>query len=101
MKDRRTKEQNALMWSRLTDIANQVEWPVDGKERLISPDDWKQILTAGLTKVQRVAQGIEGGFVILGARTSKMTVSQMTELLDFISWFGNEKGVRWTIDTDA
>lgn len=98
---RRSDEQNRLMWSRLTDLANQVEWPVDGRMQHMTPSDWKDVCTAGLTKVQRVAQGIEGGFVILGARTSKMTVSQMTELLDFISWFGNEKGVRWTIDTEA
>lgn len=98
---RRSQEQNNLMWSRLSDIASQIEWPVDGKMQHITPTDFKDILTAGLTKVTRVAAGVEGGFVILGARTSRMTVSQMQELLDFIWWFGNERGVIWTIDPDA
>jgi len=96
---RRSLEQNSLMWSRLTDIANQVEWSVDGKMQKISPTDWKEILTAGLRKEIRVAQGIDGGFVILGCRTSRMTVSEMKEFLDFIEWFGGEKGVTWRIDT--
>ena len=64
---RRTEAQNNLMWSRLTDLANQVEWTVNGKAQLISPNDWKEITTAGLRKEQRIASGIDGGFVVLGA----------------------------------
>lgn len=98
---RRSDEQNRLMWSRLSDLADQVGWPIDGKTQLISPTDWKDILSAGLTKSTRVAAGVDGGFVILGARTSKMTVSQMQELLEFIQFFGDERQVKWTIVTDS
>lgn len=98
---RRSDEQNRLMWSRLSDLADQVEWPIDGKTQLISPTDWKDILSAGLTKSTRVAAGVDGGFVILGARTSKMTVSQMQDLLEFIQFFGDERQVKWTIDPDS
>ena len=99
---RRTEAQNNLMWSRLTDLANQVEWTVNGKAQLISPNDWKEITTAGLRKEQRIASGIDGGFVVLGARTSRMSVPEMKELLDFIEWFGStrEPQVKWTIDTE-
>lgn len=96
---RRTEAQNNLMWSRLTDLANQVEWHVDGKLQLISPNDWKEICTAGLKKHQRIASGIDGGFVLLGSRTSRMKISEMQELIDFIQYFGDEKQVNWTIDT--
>ncbi len=98
---RRTEAQNNLMWSRLTDLANQVPWAVNGKTQLISPNDWKEICTAGLRKEQRIAQGIDGGFVVLGARTSRMTVGDMRELLDFIEWFGGTRDppVKWTLDT--
>ena len=95
-KSKRSLEQNAKLWACLTDIARQVQWPVDGKLQYLTPDDWKDILTAGLHKSQRVAQGVDGGFVMLGQRTSKMKVGEMVELLDFIQWFGAEKGVRWS-----
>jgi hypothetical protein len=95
-KSKRSLEQNAKLWACLTDIARQVQWPVDGKLQYLTPDDWKDILTAGLNKSQRVAQGVDGGFVMLGQRTSKMKVGEMVELLDFIQWFGAEKGVRWS-----
>jgi hypothetical protein len=95
-KSKRSLEQNAKMWACLTDIAHQVNWPVDGKLQKLTPDDWKDILTAGLHKSQRVAQGVDGGFVMLGQRTSKMTVGDMVELIEFIQWFGADKGVRWS-----
>lgn len=100
---RRTAEQNNLMWSYLTDLANQVQWPVDGKLQHLSPNDWKEITTAGLRKEQRIAQGIDGGFVMLGTRTSRLTISEMSELIEFIQWFGNTRmpRVKWTVDTSV
>ncbi len=92
---KRSNEQNALMWSLLTTLAEQVEWPVDGRLVHMEPEEWKDVLTAGLTKHQRVASGIDGGFVLLGRRTSRMTVKQMAELVELIYAFGAERGVRF------
>lgn len=100
-KSKRSLEQNAKMWAMLGDVSMQVDWPVDGKLQKLAPEDWKDILTAGLHKSQRVAQGVDGGFVMLGQRTSKMTVGDMVELIEFIGWFGAEKGVRWSEDRRA
>lgn len=94
--DRRSLEQNKLMWALLTDIANQVEWPVDGKMQKLPPDDWKHIMTAGLKKHHRVAAGIDGGFVILGQYTHRMNKAEMTDLIDIILAFGNEHSVKWS-----
>lgn len=91
----RTLEQNDLMWAVLTDIARQVEWPVDGKLQRLEPEDWKDILSAGLSKSQRVAQGIEGGFVMLGQRTSRMNIGDMSDLIELAYAFGTEHGVMW------
>lgn len=99
-KSKRSLEQNAKMWAMLGDVSAQVEWPVDGKLQRLTPEDWKDILTAGLHKSQRVAQGVDGGFVMLGQRTSKMKVGEMVELIEFIQWFGAEKGVRWSDQGD-
>jgi hypothetical protein len=89
----RTLEQNSKMWAVLTDIAQQVPWHVDGKLQHLEPEDWKDILTAGLKKTQRVAAGVEGGFVMLGVRTRKMKIGEMVELIEFAHWFGAEHGV--------
>lgn len=97
----RTLEQNAKLWAVLTDIARQVQWPVDGTMQLLEPEDWKDILTAGLRKTQRVAQGVEGGFVMLGRRTSRMSVADMIELIELAQAFGVEHGVRWGDDRRA
>jgi hypothetical protein len=95
-KPTRSLEQNSRMWALLTDVSRQVEWPVDGKMQRLSPEDWKDIFTAALRQGQRVAQGIEGGFVMLGCRTSRMKVGEMCELQDLIEAFGAERGVEWT-----
>lgn len=96
--DRRTVDQNKLMWALLTDLSNQVEWPVDGRMQKISPDDWKHVMTAGLKRNQRVAAGIDGGFVILGQYTHKMNKAEMTELIELIMAFGanHEPPVVWS-----
>jgi hypothetical protein len=91
----RSLEQNAKMWPMLQEIAEQVEWSVDGKMQFIPKEDWKVILTAGLRKAQRVAAGIDGGFCLLGESTSKMSVKEMAELITFIEWFGAEHDVKF------
>jgi len=97
--DLRSIEQNKLMWALLTDLSQQVEWPVDGKMEYLSADDWKNIMTAGLKKSQRVAAGIDGGFVILGQYTHKMKKSEMADLITLIEAFGAEKEVKWSYIT--
>ena len=88
--------QNSLLWAVLTDISKQVEWPVDGKQQKLDPVDWKNVLTAGLKQETRVARGVGGGFVVLGARTSKMTKREISEVIEFAYAFGAEHGVKWT-----
>ena len=75
----------------LHDVAEQVSW----YDQKYSAEDWKDLFTAALNREQRFAPGINGGIVALGARTSKMTVREMSELLEYIEWFGAEKGVRF------
>lgn len=88
---RRTLDQNAKMWPMLNDVAVQVEWY---GERL-KPEDWKDIFTASLRK-QKAVPGIDGGFVVLGMRTSKMKKSEFSELIELIYAFGAEHEVSWS-----
>jgi len=97
---KRSLEQNKKMWAMLSDISAQVLWPVNGAMTMMSPEEWKDVLTAALRQVNgaevRIAQGIEGGFVFLGQRTSKMPVKLMAELIEYMYAFGAEKEVRWS-----
>ena len=94
--ERRSVEQNKMLWALLTDLATQVEWPVDGRMQKLDPNDWKHIMTAGLKKEQRVAQGIDGGFVILGQYTHRFDKREMADLIELVIAFGTQRGVVWT-----
>lgn len=89
--EKRSDPQNRLMWSSLSDLARQVEW--HGQK--LDAEAWKDMATAAL-KRQRVVPGIDGGFVVLGQRTSQMTKAEMTELIDFVRAFGDQRGVQWS-----
>lgn len=89
-------EQRSKMWAMLGDLSAQVQWPVNGRMQQITKEDFKDILTAGLEQNQRIAQGIEGGFVVLGARTSRMGKKRMTALIELIQFFGDERQVQWS-----
>ena len=90
---KRSHEQNDRMWAMLTEVSEQMQWCVDGKMQHLSAEEWKDILTAGLKREQKVAQGIDGGFVILGQRTSQMTKRELSDLMELIAAFGSERGV--------
>lgn len=87
-KQKRSNEQNRLMWAALTDISKQVKWHGE----VLSPTDWKVMLTAGLRK-QRAVPGLDGGFVVLGESTSKMSKEEMSELLELALAFGAQHNV--------
>ena len=92
----RSWEQNERMWAMLTDLSDQVQWPVNGLMKYIGKEDWKHVLTAGLEQGQRIAQGIEGGFVVLGISTSRMSKKRMSALIELAQFFGDQRGVKWT-----
>jgi len=88
---RRSTDQNALMWSLLSQISKQVDW----YGQKLSNEDWKDVLTASLRRT-RVVPGIDAGtFVPLGMRTSQMTKEEISELLELIYAFGAERSVHF------
>lgn len=87
----RSLDQNAKMWAMLTDVSRQVEWY---GQRLTS-EEWKDVLTAALKK-QKAVPGIDGGFVVIGARTRNMTIREMSDLVELMYAFGAERNVQWT-----
>lgn len=88
---KRSNEQNRRLWALLSDVSQQVDW----YGQTLSPDDWKHIFTASLQKT-RAVPGIDGGIVVLGQSTSRMTKAEMCDLQTLIEAFGAEKGVCFT-----
>jgi hypothetical protein len=90
----RTLEANALMWVLLTAFAEQLSWPVNGKMVKLEPEEWKDVLTAGYESATvRLAQGLDGGVVMLGRRTRKYGKNKMNEFIEFMMSVGVERGV--------
>lgn len=83
---------NALMWSRLTDVSEQVMW--HGQK--LDKESWKHLFTSTLKKMV-VVPNLEGnGFVAMGLSTSKMSKAEMSDLIELITAFGAERDVKWS-----
>lgn len=87
----RTNDQNAKLWPLLSDVSKQVNW----YGNKLTPEEWKDVFSAALSK-QKVVPGIDGGFVVCGSRTSKMGRKEFSDLLELITAFGAGKGVKWS-----
>jgi hypothetical protein len=88
---KRNLEQNAKMWALLSDISKQVDW----YGQKLTPENWKDVFTAAL-KRSKVVPGIDGGFVVIGAHTSNMSIKLMSELIELMTAFGTEHGVKFS-----
>lgn len=92
----RSLDQNSLLWPLLECFAEQLEWPVNGVMQILDATAWKDILSAAYRQeTQRMALGLNGGFVFLGQRTSKMTKKEFSEFIEFIYQAGAERGVNF------
>ena len=83
----RNLEQNAKLWAMLSEVSH-----LDWHGNKLTPDEWKDVFTAAL-KRQKVVPGIDGGFVVLGMRTSRMGKREFAELIELIYAFGAQHGV--------
>ena len=90
----RSLAQNNLMWSCLTDLSTQLQWC--GKK--ITPEGWKDFITAHIDG-QEIVPNMDGtGFVTIGRgkSTSNMTIAEMTEVIEQCHAFGTLQGVKWS-----
>lgn len=87
----RSLEQNARMWAMLTEISEQVEW----YGHRLTAEEWKDVFSAAMKRA-KVVPGLDGGFVVCGQSTSKMTRAEMSEMQTLMEAFGAERGVRFS-----
>ena len=90
----RSTDQNAAQWPILEAFAEQLQWPVNGAMVSLSAEEWKDVLTAAFQgETVRLAQGLNGGVVMLGLRTSQMGKRRFSEWLDFLHATAALRGV--------
>ncbi len=89
--EKRSDAQNRRLWAMLRDISTQVDW----YGQKLTDEEWKDVFTASLKRA-KVVPGLDGGFVVCGQRTSKMTKGEMAELQTLMEAFGAEKGVAFS-----
>ena len=88
--EKRSDAQNRRLWAMLADISAQVDW----YGNKLTSEEWKDVFSASLKRT-KVVPGLDGGFVVCGQSTSKMTKAEMCELQELMEAFGAEKGVRF------
>lgn len=88
--EKRSYAQNRRLWAMLTDISAQVDW----YGQKLTAEEWKDVFSASLKRT-KVVPGLDGGFVVCGQSTSKMTKAEMCELQTLMEAFGVEKGVKF------
>ena len=90
----RNLDQNSLLHAALNDIAVRVEWA--GKKRDV--ETWKRLCTAAWLRARgesvEVLPAIDGhGIDVVFRRTSKLTIPEMSDLIEYVSAFAAEHEV--------
>jgi len=82
---KRTLDQNSMMWALLTDVSRQaVHYGVK-----YTPEDWKLIFMAALSREMRTAINLDGDGIVPLTRSSDLTKEEMSDLIDLIyAWGG-------------
>jgi hypothetical protein len=90
----RSLEANAAQWPILQAFSDQLLWPVNGQMVKLSPEEFKDVLTAAFNGEHvRLAQGLNGGVVMLGMRTSQMSKRDFSAWLEFLHMVAAERGI--------
>jgi hypothetical protein len=60
----------------------------------LSPEEWKIILTSAFRReALRIAQGLDGGMVLLGARTRDFGKKEFSDWLEFLHAASAQHGI--------
>jgi hypothetical protein len=87
----RTDDQNRKMWASLTDLARQRPFHNGVK---MSPDTYKAMLMHALGHETRFIPTLDGdGVFPLGFRSSRLTIPEMSDLLELLQAFAAREGV--------
>lgn len=85
---RRTNEQNDLMWALLTELSKAKP---NGREH--TPDAWKLLVMHACGHACQFEIGLNGQPFPSGFRSSQLTKTEMSDLIEWIYQFAAEAGV--------
>ena len=88
---KRTPDQNALFWALLSDLSRAKP---DGRKH--TPEAWKALVMHACGYEARFEMGLNGEPFPVGFRSSRLSKSQMSDLIEFIYAYGARHGVRWS-----
>jgi hypothetical protein len=90
----RTLDQNAKMHAMLSDISR-------AKPRGLkhTPDVWKALMMKACGHAVQFVNGIDGEPFPIGFKSSRLSKSQMSDLIEFMYQFGSENGIIWSNET--
>lgn len=87
----RSPDQNAKFFAMLSDISR-----AKPQGRKHTPDVWKALMMKACGHQVQFVLGIDGEPFPIGFRSSRLTKSQMSDLIEFVYQFGAENGVVWS-----
>lgn len=89
---KRTTEQNDKMWAMLSDISRAKP---DG--RMMPPEMWKAVFMRGLGHEVQFVADLDGNPFPIGLRSSRLTKSQMSDLIEFMFSESAKRGwdIKW------
>jgi len=90
---KRSTEQNSKLWAMLSDVAR-----ARPQGRAHTPEVWKCLFMHALGHEVRFTAGLDGEPFPIGFRSSRLTKTQMSDLIEFILAWGTENGVEFSDD---
>ena len=87
----RNADQNAALWAMLSDVSR-----AQPEGRKHTPETWKALFMHALGHETRFEMGLNGEPFPVGFRSSRLTVQQMSDLLEFIAEYGARHSVHWS-----
>lgn len=88
---KRTLDQNARLWALLSDVSR-----AKPEGRTHTAEVWKALFMSACGHAVQFETGLDGTPFPVGFRSSRLTKAQMSDLQEFISAWGSERGVRWS-----
>ncbi len=94
-RETRTLANNAAQWPILNAFADQLQWPINGYMVYMTSEEWKDVLSSAFKQeTVRLAMGLDGGVVMLGARTSKFKREDWPDWMAFLESVAADRGVK-------
>lgn len=87
----RSTEQNSRFWAMLSDISRSKP-----QGRTMTPERWKMAIMQSFGHQVQFETDLEGRPFPIGHSSSRLTVAQMSELMEFMAAWGTENGVKWS-----